>query len=174
MNAPTPTFGLPFPIAYASVSLHDLSPEQAVREAAAAGYAGVEWKVGDAPHAADSTASGPFLSANRCTIPPGPGGAALVRRLAAESGLAVVGLGPYLQVGDRDGLDAMFDMAVAAGSPQIRFQAPRLGREPFAYAGLAEATRSYVRAAGSHAARTGVRFVLELHHRTIAPSSRFA
>ena len=168
------SFGLPFPISYASVSLFDLTPEDAVNRLRDDGYAGIEWKVGEAPHAGSSTAASPFLSDNRCTIVPGIEGAAQVRDLAEASGLALVGLNPYLQVGDTPALEAMFAMAVAAGASQIRFQGPRVGTGQVPYAKLLAQTKEYIAKAETIARETGVRFVLEMHHRTITPSAELA
>jgi len=158
---------------YATVALPDLSPERAVEELALAGYRGVEWKVGDSPRATSSGAAA-FVHGNQCTLAPGTAGCERIRARCAEAGLTIVGLCPYLQVGDTRGLSDMFDMALAVGAPQIRLQAPRTDAGDFRYHDLARATVAYLAVAERLGQRTGVRLVVETHHHTIAPSASLA
>jgi sugar phosphate isomerase/epimerase len=158
---------------YATVALPDLSPERAVEELALAGYRGVEWKVGDSPRATSSGAAA-FVHGNQCTLAPGTAGCERIRARCAEAGLTIVGLCPYLQVGDTRGLSDMFDMALAVGAPQIRLQAPRTDAGDFRYHDLASATVAYLSVAERLGQRTGVRLVVETHHHTIAPSASLA
>jgi sugar phosphate isomerase/epimerase len=158
---------------YATVALPDLSPERAVEELALAGYRGVEWKVGDSPGVSRSSAPG-FVHGNRCTLAPGTADCERIRNLCAQAGLTIVGLCPYLQVGDTRGLSDMFDMALAIGAPQIRLQAPRTDAGDFRYHDLAGATVAYLAAAERLGQRTDVRLVVETHHHTIAPSASLA
>ncbi|MER7694503.1 sugar phosphate isomerase/epimerase [Streptomyces sp. NPDC097610] len=158
---------------YATVSLYDLTPEQAVEELRRAGYQGVEWRVGDAPHAMRSSASR-FLTGNLCTLEPGMRDSGRISRLCADAGLAVVGLGPYLEVADLDGLEQMVAMALELGAPQVRIQAPRADTAGFDYPGLVRSTKAFL-AAGERLGRAaGVRIVLETHQNTIAPSASLA
>jgi sugar phosphate isomerase/epimerase len=155
---------------YATVALPTLTPEEAVAHAAAAGYRGLEWKVGEAPHAAGSTAE-TFLRGNRCTLAPDPADGARAARLCADAGLAVVGLAPYVQTGDVEALDRVLDIAVAAGAPQVRLQGPRTG--PRYHALFAQALE-FLDEAQDRAARSGVRIVVEVHQGTIFPSASLA
>jgi sugar phosphate isomerase/epimerase len=155
---------------YATVALPTLTPEEAVVHAAAAGYRGLEWKVGEAPHARGSTAEA-FLLGNRCTLALDPADGARAARLCADAGLAVVGLTPYVQTGDLATLDRVLDVAVAAGAPQVRLQGPRTG--PRYHALFAQAL-GFLDEAQDRAARRGVRIVVELHQGTIFPSASLA
>ena len=157
---------------YATVALPSLTPAEAVAELAAAGYQGVEWKVGDAPHAMDS--GSPFLVDNRCTVHPGRTDLRDLAARCADDGLEVVGIAPYVGIGDVAGLAAAFDVAGELGAPQLRLQAARTGRQPFDLATLVARTRDFLAGAEELAAARGVRVVLEMHHRTIAPSAALA
>lgn len=158
---------------YATVALPTLTPEEAVGHAAAAGYRGLEWKVGEAPHAAGSTAE-PFLRGNRCTLALDPAAGARAARLCADAGLAVVGLAPYVQTGDRAALDRVLDVAVAAGAPQIRLQGPRPRPGGPGYHALFAQAVAFLDEAQARAARRGVRIAVELHQGTIFPSASLA
>jgi sugar phosphate isomerase/epimerase len=158
---------------YATVALPSLTPEQAVEHAAAAGYAGLEWKVGEAPHAMGSTAE-TFLRDNRCTLALDPADGARAARLCAAAGLTVVGLGPYIRTGDVDTLDRVLAVAVAAGAPQIRLQGPRPQPDGPGYRALFAQALDFLVKAESRAASRGVRIVVELHQNTIFPSASLA
>ena len=160
----------------ATVSLPTLTPAEAVDELAAAGYQGVEWKVGDARRAMGS-AGNAFLVDNRCTVHPGQTDLADLAARCAGAGLEIVGIGPYVDIGDRAGLATAFDVAAALGAPQLRLQAARTGRpegQPFHLATEVERTKEFLAHAEQLAATRGVRVVLEMHHRTIAPSAALA
>jgi len=158
---------------YATVALPTLSPEEAVAHAAAAGYRGLEWKVGEAPHAQGSTAE-TFLRGNRCTLALDPAEGARVARLCAEAGLAVVGLTPYVQTGGLATLERVLDVAVAAGAPQIRLQGPRPRPGGPGYHALFTQALGFLDEAQVRAAGRGVRIVVELHQNTIFPSASLA
>jgi sugar phosphate isomerase/epimerase len=159
---------------YATVGLPDLSPERAVEELARAGYQGLEWKVGAPPYAMSSTAAARFLTDNECTLAVGTTDCERIRGLCADAGLAIVGLGPYLRVGDTMALQEVLEMAIALGAPQIRLQAPRTGHGDFSYHDLAQNMVDFLSAAEVLGRRTGVRVVVEIHHNTIAPSASLA
>lgn len=154
---------------YATVSLPTLLPAEACRVLSAAGFAGIEWKVGEAPHARTSNATA-FLSDNLCTLDENVSAAEWGARLARDSGLDVVGLAPYVEIGDLGGLRTVLLMAEAAGAPQVRLQAPRFTRPGEGYTLLFDRFLAFLREAAPQARRAGVRLVIELHHKTIAPS----
>lgn len=52
---------------YATVALPTLTPAEACSELGAAGFTGIEWKVGTAPYAKNSTVRD-FLDGNLCTL----------------------------------------------------------------------------------------------------------
>lgn len=158
---------------YATVALPTLTPEEAVAHAATAGYRGLEWKVGEAPHAVGSSAE-TFLRGNRCTLPLDPADGARAARLCADARLAVVGLTPYVQTGDLATLERVLDVAVAAGAPQIRLQGPRLQPGGPGYRALFAHALGFLDAAQERATRRGVRIAVELHQNTIFPSASLA
>ncbi len=156
----------------ATASLPTLSPEDAVQALAGAGYQGVEWKVGPAPANRSSTAD-TFLRNNLCTVDLSVAAARRAREVSTAAGLEIVGLAPYLVVGDLEGLRLLLDMAQEAAAPQVRVQAGRLGGGP-TYAQLFDDMSAYLAAAQPMAERAGVRVVVEMHQNTIAPSASLA
>jgi sugar phosphate isomerase/epimerase len=153
---------------YATVSLPTLTPPEAVVALREAGFQGVEWKVGDAPHASGSSAES-FLLANRCTIAPDVSAAAEAARWARGEGLSVVGLAPYVRIGDLEAMRLVLDMAQAASAPQIRLQAQRFtGEQP--YLQMRDQLVRFLAAAVPEARRRGIRILIEIHHKTIVPS----
>lgn len=157
---------------YATVALPTLTPSTAVDALHRAGYRGVEWKVGRPSHARASTARD-FLDDNRCTLVPGTGDIARVRELCADADLSIVGIAPYLTIGDVPALQQMIDMAAALGAPQVRVQAPRPSGDD-TYHELARRMRAYLGEAERRARDAGLRVVLEMHQMTIAPSAALA
>lgn len=158
---------------YATIALPTLNPSDAITEVAAAGFRGIEWKVGEAPHAMSSSASY-FLSGNRATLDPENTDAADIRTRCTDAGLDIVGLGPYLDVGDFAGLAAVVSFAVELGAPQIRLQAPRTTPPDINYVVEYDRTVRFLEEAERLGRDTGVRTVLEMHHITIAPSASLA
>ncbi len=156
--------------ACATVALPTLTPAEAVGELVAAGYCGVEWKVGPAPQRRSSTAAR-FLRDNLCTLEVSVAAAEQARELCAAAGLEVVGLAPYLAVGDLPGLRAVLDMASASGAPQIRLQAGRPADAGGTYASLFADMRHFLAAAEPLARDAGVRLDVEMHQNTIVPSA---
>lgn len=159
--------------AYATVALPTLTPAQAIEQLTAAGYRGVEWKVGEAPHAIGSSAER-FLVGNRCTLPLSIGAAAQVQAQCAAADLAIVGLGPYLKIGDVATLRTVIEMAKSALAPQIRLQAARMSPGGETYQSQFGRTTEYLQEAASLARDAGVRVVVEIHQSTIAPSASLA
>ena len=106
---------------YATVALPTLTPAEACTELGAAGFTGIEWKVGTVPYAKNSTVRD-FLDGNLCTLDETLEAACLGADAARGAGLAVVGLAPYVAPGETAKLRLLIDMAVAAGAPQVRLQ----------------------------------------------------
>jgi len=154
---------------YATVALPTLTPAEGCRELSAAGFTGIEWKVGTAPWARTSSAAR-FLDGNRCTLEETLDAAAQGAAAARAAGLAVVGLCPYVEPGQAARLRLLIDMAVAAGAPQVRVLGPRPGTPPAGYARLFEEFAGLVAAGAEYGRARGVAIAVELHHQTIIPS----
>jgi len=112
---------------YATVALPTLTPAQAIEELASAGYQGVEWKVGEPAGRRPGTADY-FIYQNRCTLPLTPDGDQRVRQQCRDAGVDIVGLAPYLAIGDIAALRTAISMASAMGAGQVRIQAARWGQ----------------------------------------------
>jgi len=153
----------------ATVSLPTLEPARAVHLLAECGVTGVEWRVGEAPHAR-STDAATFLVNNRCTLDETEAAADEAGRLSRAAGLAVVGLTPYVASGDIAHLRVVLAMAVAAGTTQVRLQGPRFTDPTQTYRELSSRFLDFLRDGVREASALGVRLVIELHHRTIVPS----
>jgi sugar phosphate isomerase/epimerase len=159
---------------YATVALPTLTPAQAIEELASAGYQGVEWKVGEPAGRRPGTADY-FIYQNRCTLPLTPDGDQRVRQQCRDAGVDIVGLAPYLAIGDIAALRTAISMASAMGAGQVRIQAARWGQHGDQhYRQLAAATREYLAVAQDLVRESGVRVVLELHQNTVAPSASLA
>lgn len=158
----------------ATISLPTLSPDDVIQEVSAAGYTGVEWKFGEAPHAMNSSASF-FLQNNKSTLTPGVTNWGRLHRMCERQGLTIVGLGPYLRIGDRDSLREVLNVAAALGAPQVRLQAARTSvQDTFDFHELFRNTVDYLAVAEEMARDRGVRVVVEMHHHTVAPSAALA
>ncbi|GAA0896705.1 sugar phosphate isomerase/epimerase [Pseudonocardia zijingensis] len=158
---------------YATISLPTLSLEEAARAAADAGFRGLECKLGDAPHAAGSSAS-TFLVGNRTTLDLDPAEGRRAARVCADAGLELIGVSPYVRTGDVAHLRRAFEVAAAAGAPQVRLQGPRPSPGGPGFHELFEAALGFVEHAAAHAAEHGVRLALEIHQHTIFPSASLA
>src|SRR5580700_3852499 len=99
---------------YATVALPTLTPAQAIEALASAGYQGVEWKVGEPAGRRPGTADY-FIYQNRCTLPLTPDGDQRVRQQCRDAGVDIVGLAPYLAIGDIAALRTAISMASAMG-----------------------------------------------------------
>ncbi|MEV1167458.1 sugar phosphate isomerase/epimerase family protein [Nonomuraea sp. NPDC049784] len=152
-----------------SACLPELTPHQATEAAAAAGYAGIEWRV-----ATEAGSPGPahFLRNNRCTLRPERDDIRHVRKLCDREGLAVIGLSGYVQAGDLRGVEQLMSLAAEAGAPRIRLWAPSTTDGGFHQA-LGQGIEFFGEVAAL-AGRFGVQALLEMHQRTICPSAALA
>lgn len=158
-------------IAIASASLPSLTPLQLVEHAARAGYGGIEWRVADTGQVSDAR-PWHFQTNNRCTVAPEPSAMREIRGACEDAGLAIVGLSPYVAVGDVEAGVRMIELAALAGTPRVRLWAPRsdAGR----YGELFEQMRRFLDALVPIARTHGVQLALEQHQHTICPSVSLA
>jgi sugar phosphate isomerase/epimerase len=155
-----------------TVGLPELTPEEAAPALAEAGYDGVEWRVTHVPEEVRGERPS-FWRNNRCTLEPDLDQAARAREVARAAGLAVIGLGTYLTVGDLAATEAAMRVAREAGAPQLRVGVGRTDGVA-RYSELARLTRDYLERVAELAGELGVKALVEIHHRTIIPSASLA
>jgi sugar phosphate isomerase/epimerase len=159
----------------ATISLPDHDLESAAAGIRAAGFEGVEWRV--EPRAGsirDMMPGHPFLVDHRSSVALDVPAAIAAADLTRRHGLELVGLGAYIELDDDQTLSTAFAMAKAAGAPQVRLQAPRPGRTGSTYSELFPRFVDFFAKVEAEATRTGIRALLEIHHRTICPSAALA
>jgi sugar phosphate isomerase/epimerase len=154
-----------------TVSLPDLTPEEAVREIKDAGYDGVEWRVTHVPEELRSDEPS-FWGNNLCTLEPTVEEARRARRLSEEAGLEIPGLGTYVALGDLEAAHEAMRFAVTAGVPQVRVGAGAPDGRP--YEELFDAAREFLAGVEDLARSHGVKALIEIHHKTICPSASLA
>jgi sugar phosphate isomerase/epimerase len=159
----------------ATVCLPDLDVAACIESVAAAGLAGIEWRVAPRPDPLDAVPAHPYLAAgHRATIPLETEAAAAAGQATRAAGLEVIGLSPYVETGDSAMLRLSCEMAVAAGTKQIRLQAPRTARTGKPYHVLFDETVAFFVEVERAARAAGIRALLEIHHNTICPSASLA
>jgi len=154
-----------------TVGLPDLTPEEAAREIADAGYDGVEWRVTRVPDWVKGEVPS-FWGNNLCTLEPTEEEAHRARRLSEEVGLEMPGLGTYVAAGDLEAADEAMRFAVTAGAPQVRVGAGSL--DGSSYQESFSAAREFLGGVEDLARSHGVKALVEIHHRTICPSASLA
>lgn len=155
-----------------TVSLPTLPLERAAGAVAEAGFAGIEWRVeprvGSIP---DAVPAHPYLADNAATLRLSVADARRARHAAHAAGIVSVGLGAYVEPGDHETLELVFDMAVESDTPQVRVQTPRLSRTGRRYSELFEEARVFLAAVEKRATTRGIQVLVEIHHNTISPSA---
>ena len=148
----------------------DWTPAEAVRELAAQGWDGVEWRITDQEAA---TPPG-FWAGNRATWPLTglesdlPAIAATTR----DAGLEFSSLGGYAQCSDRADVERLLAATASLGAERVRVRVPGVGEG--SYPALFTATRRDLQWVAERAASHGVKALVELHHRTIVASASSA
>lgn len=151
-----------------TVGLPDLTPEEAARELADAGYDGVEWRVTHVPE--DRREEPPsFWGNNLCTLEPVEEDARRARSLGESAGLEVAGLGTYIDVGDTAATDAAMRFARTVGAPRIRVGVGKPDEAP--YSRLSDRARAFLSEVEKLSGEHGVKALVEIHHGTICPSA---
>ena len=148
--------------------LPSLRAEEAVQLARELGYGGIEWRVDALP---DPSSDAPlnYRSNNWCTMEPDAAAAERIGRLCTDAGIAVIGVAPYLAVGDMAAMRRAIALAQASGGRHVRVWASR--RLEAGYAAALEETRDYLRAAVPIARAARVVLAIETHQFTICPSA---
>lgn len=154
-----------------TVGLPDLTPDEAARELADAGYDGVEWRVTRIPDEVRGEEPS-FWGNNLCTLAPTEGEARRARRISEEAGLEIPGLGTYVAVGDVEAADEAMRFAVTAGATQVRVSVGAPNES--SYGELFSIARKFLGEVEDLAKSYGVKALVEIHHKTICPSAALA
>lgn len=155
-----------------TVSLPNLTPEEAARGLAEVGYDGVEWRVTRVPDEIRDDAPS-FWGNNLCTLEPTEGEAARAREVSREAGLEIVGLGTYVNVGDLAATEEAMRFAKTSGAPRVRVGVARPDGEAF-FSEMFGESRGYLEEVEELAGEYGVKALVEIHHGTICPSASLA
>lgn len=154
-----------------TVSLPELTPEQALTELRAAGYDGVEWRVTD-----QAAASPPgFWAGNHCTWPFSSfvADAPRIRALTEASGLGMPNVGTYVSCENLEAAEQAIKGAALLGAPQLRINVPRFDPKE-SYLRLWDRSRALYREVAALARAHGVRALIEIHHGSLIPSASAA
>lgn len=157
-----------------TVCTPDLTPEQLIAAAAAAGIEGIEWRYAGIP--ADAAQEAPsYWRHNRCSIDPQTSAGQLqtIRSAAEQQGLRSIALVPYLKCGDLDSAHQAFDTAQQLGASMMRVGIPRYDRQRH-YEDLETEAIRYLSSIQELASQYGIKALVETHHETIAPSASMA
>ncbi len=157
-----------------TVCTPDLTPQQLIQSAAAAGIEGIEWRYAAVP--ADAAQEAPsFWRNNRCSIAPGTSTDQLtkLRAQCQQAQVDPIALVPYLKCGDLDSAQQAFASAQQLGARMMRVGVPGYDGKRHMHELQEEAVR-YLTAIQDLAATYQIKAVVETHHGTIAPSASLA
>jgi len=159
-------------LAISSASVPSLSPAELIQHAVEAGYLGVEWRVADVSMLNPQRAWHAKHN-NRCTIAPSREAVRDIARLCAAAGLHIVGLSPYIPVGDVAFAHHCIALAAEAGEGgRVRLWGPAPGVS--SYADAFKHMRKFIDAILPFARQRGVALALEQHQNTIFSSISLA
>ena len=159
-----------YKISVFTVMIADLSPEETAQALKQHGYDGVEWRVKDGP--LDRNQAPAFWANNFSTLPLNAEGAQRAKAAAESAGLAIPGIGTYIDVGDLDMVERALEFARVSGAHNVRVH-PGAWPDPdgLSYAASFERARLFLAECEAMSKRDGRRVVIEMHHRTIACSA---
>lgn len=159
-----------FKISVFTVMIPDLLPEEAGRTLKQHGYDGVEWRV-TTPNI-DQSKPASFWANNFCTLAPTKEEARRARSIADANGLAMPGLGTYINVGDVAAVEQAMEFAQICGARNIRVNP---GRWPdpdgLSYADSYERAKKFLAGCEALGKRYNIRTMVEMHHFTITCSA---
>jgi sugar phosphate isomerase/epimerase len=153
-----------------TAALPQWTPQEAVKQLAAQGWDGVEWRVVDQQDAAEPG----FWAGNRCTWPLATleQDVPRIRELTEGAGLRFSGVGGYALCDEHADVDRLLAATAALGAGQVRVRTPALGTA--SYPELFAHARSCFADIAGRAAHHGVKVLVELHHQTVVSSSSAA
>ncbi len=157
-----------------TVCTPDLTPEQVIHAAHAAGIDGIEWRYAGIP--ADAMEEAPsFWRHNRCSITPGTDAQQLsqLRELSQQHQVQPIALVPYLKCGDLDAAQQAFATGQQLGVSMMRVGVPWYDGTRHIDELQQESVR-YLSAIQDMAMTYGIKALIETHHGSIAPSASLA
>jgi sugar phosphate isomerase/epimerase len=155
-----------------TVMLPDMMPAEAAVAMKAAGYDGVEWRVKEITDSVREERPS-FWGNNLCTFAPKQAEAERARQISEAAGLAVPGLGTYIEVGDITAVEQALAFAQTCDANMVRIGA---GSWPNGqtYADSFAKAQAFLTDAQALAKQYRKKVVIEIHHRTIVPSASLA
>ena len=153
-----------------TVSLPDLSPNDALREMKSAGYEGVEWRVVDQKPSTDGKPS--FWSGNLCTWPLKTfiEDAGEIRRITESAGFEMPNVGTYVNCENLEAVNTAMTGAAKAGAKQLRVGVP--GYDPKnSFLEIRDRALCQYREVEELAREHDVRALIEIHVGNITPSA---
>jgi sugar phosphate isomerase/epimerase len=157
-----------------TVMTPDLTKEELISAAAAAGISGVEWRY--APISQEAASQKPsYWGNNLSTIIPGTSDEELekLRENVQSHGLKTISVTPYLTCGDVAGTEKVMQIAKKLDADYIRVGVPRYDGSKNYNELYAEAV-NYLHHVQELSRQYGIKSLIEIHHVTIAPSTGLA
>lgn len=146
-----------------------LTAQELMRAAKLAGYAGIEWRIGEP---SDSAKPPHFLHNNFCSVADDNDSIDRACEQTKALGLQVTTLSPYIAPGDVKTLSYYYAAALRNEVPVVRLRASWMSHSGYQH--LAQSDREFFRFAADLAKGTPVTFAVETHQRSIAPSASLA
>ena len=160
-----------------TVSVPDMSPEQALSKMKELGYDGVDWRVTDIPDDPEILKEEPsYWRNNLCTIDIETidKKAEEIKALTDRYGICIHALATYLKCSDSgDRIERCMAAAKAMGCGRIRVNAPSYDGKR-TYGELFEEATAGFKQVEELAKKHGVKAAFEMHMRTITPSASAA
>lgn len=156
-----------------TVCMPEFSVEEGIEKLAEWGYDGVEWRVVNQSPSADGKPG--FWAGNRCTISEDEvlEKAEEVRKRCHDAGIEILSIASYLNCGQPERVERVFEAAVKMGTSRIRVGAARYNGTQD-YRRLLETTIEGYGKIEKLARKHGVRALAETHHGTIIASASAA
>jgi sugar phosphate isomerase/epimerase len=157
-----------------TVMTPDLTKEELITAAAAAGISGVEWRY--APISQEAANQEPsYWGNNLSTIVPGTSDEELenLREQVQSHGIQTISVTPYLTCGDVAGTEKVMQIAKKLDAGFIRVGIPRYNGSKN-YNDLYAEAMDYLHHVQELSRQYGIKGLLEIHHVTIAPSAGLA
>jgi sugar phosphate isomerase/epimerase len=157
-----------------TVMTPDLTKEELISAAAAAGISGLEWRY--APISTEVAGQKPsYWGNNLSTIIPGTSDEDLdkLREKVERHGLKSISVTPYLTCGDVSGTEKVMQIAKKLDAGFIRVGVPRSGGSKN-YNDLYKEALDYLHHVQELSQQYGIQGLVEIHHETIAPSAGLA